>query len=552
MIASSCIRYVRRESTYNPAARSVTVQDWSEESRPETLTCRFDPVGRLVEQTRSGSVVAGDSGSRASVSRWSYDVDGDLTCLTRPNGVQTLMSRDAVGRVSTVTTGAKSVHHGYDNAGRMVTAETAESAQQWVYDTGGFLAQHLARAQDGFRKTQLRHDEMGRLSSVTRDGKRVRYDYDESNQLVSVASGKGAHSLVYDAAGQLVSESGGRDAVYDYNQAGELVASVIDGERTSYAYDSAGRRVVEESAKGRVRYTWNALGWLEAVNGPDGTWSAHVNALGELARVNDTALFWDNGLTQTGDATVTVTAGYSNLDGTWSPHGHRDTRPTDPADPWTPRAASLGGLMLGSHGQVMLPGGMEWMNARVYDPSTRGFLSPDPLDPVSGAGWAGNTYSYAGNNPVGLSDPTGMSPTGDDSYAMYYHGPGKVSYNNGIPIIEGYGIDQPPNAIPGLQWVDMSTTRNQDGYTYWAALPVATAQPILDAQDKIDNNPVINFFKPVKSAIPLISILALGGTGNPKLGGEVKVPGGSSSGTTTVYRVEGPGNARVKVMLPVM
>jgi RHS repeat-associated protein len=52
--------------------------------------------------------------------------------------------------------------------------------------------------------------------------------------------------------------------------------------------------------------------------------------------------------------------------------------------------------------------GMEWLGARVYDPASRGFLSVDPLDPHVGAGWAGNPYSYAGNDPLHALDPLGL------------------------------------------------------------------------------------------------------------------------------------------------
>lgn len=91
------------------------------------------------------------------------------------------------------------------------------------------------------------------------------------------------------------------------------------------------------------------------------------------------------------------------------------------ADPWTvptldaavegffgPVAAG-GGATLGAAGGLMV-GGMEFMGFRVYDPGVRGFVSVDPLAPVLGSGWSGNPYAFAGNDPVGLVDPWGLSP----------------------------------------------------------------------------------------------------------------------------------------------
>ena len=65
-----------------------------------------------------------------------------------------------------------------------------------------------------------------------------------------------------------------------------------------------------------------------------------------------------------------------------------------PASPELPA-----GITLTGNGGLDVAG-LEWLGARAYDPATRGFLSTDPLSPVLGAGWDGNPYAYAGNNPL--------------------------------------------------------------------------------------------------------------------------------------------------------
>ncbi|QWL33227.1 RHS repeat-associated core domain-containing protein [Rathayibacter toxicus] len=79
------------------------------------------------------------------------------------------------------------------------------------------------------------------------------------------------------------------------------------------------------------------------------------------------------------------------------------------------------GLALTTSGAVTI-GGLEWMGHRAYDPTTRGFLSTDPLPPIPGTSWAANPYAFAGNDPVHALDPTGLSPITDTQLQAYRDG----------------------------------------------------------------------------------------------------------------------------------
>ncbi|PPG93648.1 RHS repeat-associated core domain-containing protein, partial [Rathayibacter rathayi] len=116
----------------------------------------------------------------------------------------------------------------------------------------------------------------------------------------------------------------------------------------------------------------------------------------------------------------------------WSDPGWRPERSTTAHDPWNPTAATpvADGIGLTPAGALTFAG-LEWMGHRAYDPTTRGFLSTDPLSPTWGAAWSGNPYSFAGNDPVHALDPTGLSPITDAQLQAYRDG------NNGALAAAG-------------------------------------------------------------------------------------------------------------------
>jgi RHS repeat-associated protein len=71
----------------------------------------------------------------------------------------------------------------------------------------------------------------------------------------------------------------------------------------------------------------------------------------------------------------------------------------------TPEHTGTATTPLGYDGQYTSPDtGLVYLRTRVYDPSTAQFLSVDPLEMVTRA-----PYTYAEDNPVNGSDPTGLS-----------------------------------------------------------------------------------------------------------------------------------------------
>ena len=71
-------------------------------------------------------------------------------------------------------------------------------------------------------------------------------------------------------------------------------------------------------------------------------------------------------------------------------------------------------VVSGTHGETLgfigerhdAESGLQYLNARYYDPVLARFISPDWLDP-NRRGVGSNRYAYALNDPVNKSDPNG-------------------------------------------------------------------------------------------------------------------------------------------------
>ncbi|AYW77664.1 hypothetical protein EGX94_05860 [Propionibacterium acidifaciens] len=429
------------------AARTMTVT----ETGGVTHTVRWDHAGRLVSRARDGRAV-----------RWGYDRDGRRAWMRTPDGRSVRYGYDPAGRLARVESSAFGrVVYEYGPSGRM-TAATAEDRagravrQEWEH-TDGFVTGHIVRHGGVVSHTAVGRDETGRVAWTSRDGARTAYTYDGANQLTAVTGDGGTTAYTWDRAGRLATETtaGGVTRHYTYDAAGQLTrtrrTTTGAGEDTGqdaggdagggeglsawFSYDAAGRRVREEHADGTIRtYGWGPLARLETVTIDSALEHARTSlftdALGELAALDGRPLDWDSAagfpslVSAAGAGVLSVPGFTATTGGGWRTPGWRTTRTTSAGggDVWavgagtpldTPAGPAAGGMLLGGAGELVLPGGLEALGARFHDPATRAFLSPDPQQPTTGAGWAANPYAYAANNPVAFTDPTGLHPLTD-------------------------------------------------------------------------------------------------------------------------------------------
>ena len=276
-----------------------------------------------------------------------------------------------------------------DEVGRVTRATAGDLIHEWGY-SGGFITSHSATGGGRHGTATMEYNDDGQLTSVTIDGAQTRYRYDDAAQMVEATTPTGVNTWTYDLAGRLVTEQvDGITWERTYNAAGQLLKAASGEATITYTYDHSGRRTTEKHSDGSRRdFEWTGLWRLAAITDHHGD-QVHrtttvVDALGQLSRVDNEQLFFDHvdgGPLQVGDDAI-ITAGplTARQSTGWLQPSWRPDRDTQPHNPYLPpiAQASLGaGIDLGPRGEIHIAG-MEWLGARILDPNSRGFLSPDP------------------------------------------------------------------------------------------------------------------------------------------------------------------------------
>ena len=209
-----------------------------------------------------------------------YDVDGQPTRITDPNGVATTLSYDARGRLKTrsVNAGdalAETTAFDYDGAGQLVRVTLPD---------GGFLRYQYDAAH---RLTEIA-DGLGNVIQYTLDamGNRIQEDvFDPSDRLART------QRRIYDALNRLYNEIGaaGQVSAYRYDFNGNLKTSIDPLNRnTVFNYDALNRMLDSTDAGGGMtRHGYDAKDRLVSVQDPINLTTTYVyDGLGNLTRLS--------------------------------------------------------------------------------------------------------------------------------------------------------------------------------------------------------------------------------------------------------------------------
>jgi hypothetical protein len=352
--------------------------------------------------------------------------------------------RNPAGKITRVEDTVKGswCEYAYDASGRLIRAVSSDDVLvAWVYDPVGLL----------MREETHQEGALVRVRAFSYAGERV-----QTVRLYEALEDGGGSSATPVAG--VVEDLTGLDT-----------SSLVCTGSVQYSYDVRGFRTGAADHTGAaVTWGWDALGSLERVerinHSSDSLLGGHLSAASEgnstvwfaassvrnmpvaVGSQQDrqdpvvSPLVWD---TTVPDAASLVGVGVTEAVSAGSVLGGRDSILTgtgagaygfgtdifgaaSPVTWGTSTTAAAGNGLPGLPADVGLTDqgalatvGGELMGARLYDPVTAGFLSPDPVEPVAGSGYMGASYLFASGDPVNLHDPTGLRPISIEWMRLY-------------------------------------------------------------------------------------------------------------------------------------
>jgi RHS repeat-associated protein len=340
-----------------------------------------------------------------------YDNANRLKKVTDWNSHATSFSysRDSLLKATTFPTTAADEDSAEYNRADQLTKQTfkkgAETLAQLTYArrSDGSLESTTQTGLPGAEVASYKYDDGNRLTEGA--GTAVEYDnagnpkkigataleYDNASELKKA----GTTSYTFDKLGERTQAGEGAAAIkYGYDQAGNMISVKRETPKIedSYTYDGSGLRQSETISGTTKHLVWDTAETLplllyDGTNyylyGPEGL------PIEQIASETSTYLHHDQ---QGSTRLLTAQAGTTSGAYTFTPYGETSGH----------SGTAITNLLY--DGQYTSPDtGLIYLRARVYDPGTAQFTSVDPIVEDTG-----ETYGYAGENPVNGGDPTGL------------------------------------------------------------------------------------------------------------------------------------------------
>jgi RHS repeat-associated protein len=344
-----------------------------------------------------------------------YDAFGRLDRITLNGSVLATIHYDNDGRIAWVDlAGEQRIDHLYDptthrQSGYTQTVDGGDgnwqTGVQWTFNNRGFIADEAIDLSDQSWLRSYAYDSRGYLDRAEDAEHLSTYTYTSAGLPNQIADERGTRTVfrgssrtidvgdipyVYDASGRVTARG---DATFTYGPDGNLFAANQGARTLVYHYDADGNRLLKyENGVPVAAY----LGGAHLTND---TFVDPVKIGGRLVGVLENGVFQFLAT----DPRGTLLADRDGTPRLATPYGVRITRPD--------LSAAL------DYVEKSYDADLESvrMGVRDYDPLLGQFWTPDPLyleaiEKCAESPVDCNLFSYARNNPINFTDPTGTEP----------------------------------------------------------------------------------------------------------------------------------------------
>ena len=402
-----------------------------------SVSSYYDSAGRLDAVTYpSGFEVENDYNARGYLTAvraplggtvyWqaqSVNAEGRVTAELLGNGVTTTRTYDAAsGLIESIRSGnsggtIRDLAYDFDPLGNLTARRDLRQDREELFAYDGLNRVLSATVNDSLALEQIgqtayAYDSLGNIAFKSDVGS---YLYGENGAGPHAVTTAGGNSYTYDANGNMVAGAGRTIAWTSFNKP-SLVRETASGNETAFVYGPDRARIEQRILRGglatTVRYVGNLYEEKSRLAQPDEQ-VHYIRAAGTLAiftKVDDGLALTDKTRYLHKDhlgsvETVTDEAGAVVEYLAYDAHGKRRLADWQPGTPNTLNQETPRGFT----GHEHLDGvGLIHMNGRVYDPTLGRFLSADPFVQAPDSTQSFNRYTYANNNPLSYTDPSGF------------------------------------------------------------------------------------------------------------------------------------------------